>query len=107
MALLIGFTFLASGVTGEDISDEIVGYIDKSGQFVIQPKFQDGQSFSEGLAAVRSEEKWGYIDRDARFIIRPQYEKAEKFSEGFAPVSLNSKWGFVNREGVLAIPCKF
>ena len=31
---------------------------------VVEPRFDRGWSFSEGLAAVRVGDKWGYIDAD-------------------------------------------
>ena len=39
------------------------GYINKEGQVVIKPQFDDAGSFSEGLAPVKIGEKWGYISK--------------------------------------------
>ena len=40
---------------------DLWGFIDYSGQWVIQPQFEDAWSFYEGLAPVMLEGKWGYI----------------------------------------------
>jgi hypothetical protein len=51
------------------------GYIDKSGNVVIQPQFADARFFSEGLACVTPDgKKYGYIDKTGQFVITPQYE---------------------------------
>ena len=51
------------------------GYIDKSGEYVIDPQFSDAMEFSEGLAAVLDPESelWGYIDESGSYVIEPQF----------------------------------
>ncbi|MEO1210269.1 MAG: WG repeat-containing protein [Cyanobacteria bacterium J06638_20] len=38
---------------------EQVGFVDRTGAFVIQPAFTDADSFEEGLARVRLGGTWG------------------------------------------------
>jgi hypothetical protein len=38
------------------------GFICKSGQFIIEPQFDDVGDFNEGLASVKIDRKWGYIN---------------------------------------------
>jgi len=38
-----------------------LGFIDKIGNFVIQPQFDGASDFSEGLAGVKIGGKWLYI----------------------------------------------
>jgi hypothetical protein len=45
-----------------------VGYIDKTGRFVINLQFDRASNFYEGLALVTISEKNGYIDKTGRFI---------------------------------------
>ena len=48
-----------------------VGYIDKTGAFVIEPKFDYAESFSEnGSATAKVNGKWGYIDKTVCFCDR-------------------------------------
>lgn len=61
------------------------GYIDKTGQFRIQPEFEGAGPFSEGLAPVKTNGRWGYVDREGRFVIAPQFAAAWPFNEGLAP----------------------
>lgn len=62
------------------------GYIDKSGEYVIDPQFSDAMEFSEGLAAVLDPESelWGYIDESGSYVIEPQFAWVKNFSEGLA-----------------------
>ncbi len=46
-----------------------IGYVDTTGNYVIPPRFPQGQKFSEGLAAVvddkwgqRAHQQWGYVN---------------------------------------------
>lgn len=62
------------------------GFIDREGNQVIEPRFEYADSFSEGLALVKVNDRYGFIDESGGFIIEPIYEKALSFSEGLAPV---------------------
>ena len=80
-----------------------VGFIDGSGTFRIEPQFETGREFREGLAAVRIEEKWGFVDTGGEITIEPKYLEAQSFSEGLAAVRLEG-WGYIDRNGNVAIP---
>jgi WG containing repeat len=76
------------------------GFIDCTGNLVIEPLFQvryhrhDCPSrFSEGLADVSlavdgDNAKKGYIDRTGKFVIPPQFDYAGEFSEGVAVIGM-------------------
>ena len=63
-----------------------VGYIDKTGKFVIQPQYDVASRFRNGVAAVAFGrystdnpdshivslgDKWGYIDKSGKYIWQP------------------------------------
>lgn len=50
---------------------ELYGYINKRGEFVIPPQFDDAQEFSEGLAWVvgSDRKKVGWIDKSGRWVV--------------------------------------
>ena len=93
------------------------GFIDKTGEFVIEPQFDGKGSFSEGLAAIpvknydsyweREGILWGYIDKTGEFVIEPQFEVARSFSEGVAPVKLDDKYGYIDKTGNMVIKLEF
>ena len=97
------------------------GFMDRTGKFEIEPKFDGAEPFSEGLAAVRiydgSIVKWGYVDRTGSFVIPPKFVEPTSgvgaFSEGLAsvnipdPQSTNGKTGYIDRTGNFVIPPQF
>ncbi|MBP3319638.1 MAG: WG repeat-containing protein, partial [Ruminiclostridium sp.] len=52
----------------------------------IRPQYEDAQSFSEDLAAVKKNGKWGYINEENKTVIPFQYAYAWPFNEGKAVV---------------------
>lgn len=82
------------------------GYINKKGDFVIEPKFESAFSFSEGLAGAKNEDTGcGYIDKFGNWVIKPQFYWVWEFQEGFAMVAPNGnrdsreKTGYIDRNG--------
>ena len=63
------------------------GYINKAGDTVISPQFDNGLNFAEGLAQVaigEEDQKWGYIDENGSYVINPQFDETGPFSQGLA-----------------------
>lgn len=71
------------------------------------PGWVEALDFSEGLAAVKIDQKWGFIDKTGATVIKPQYDDAWPFCDGLAKISLNGKWGFIDTKGTLIIEPKF
>src|SRR5664279_5183878 len=70
------------------------GYVNKSGETVINPQFDRAELFAEGLAPVKMG-RWGYVDAAGKVVINPQFDRAEVFSEGLAVVRLGGGGGGV------------
>ena len=113
------------------------GYINSSGQIVIEPQFAGAEDkttimvfgvrdagatwltvspefpqvepFSEGLAAVCDAQsgKWGYMDRAGTMVIKPQFGKAHGFSEGLAAVLVDGKYGYIDKAGSMVVKPQF
>jgi hypothetical protein len=85
------------------------GYIDSTGALKIQPQFDGGGPFSEGLAAVGVNEngvtKCGYIDETGDWVIQPQFDNARPFSGGVARVGRTDPavggvvWAYIDKTG--------
>lgn len=72
------------------------GFVDKNGETVIPPQFEDAKSFSCGFAAVKQYGLWGYIDRSGKIIIDCVFEDANSFSRyGIAAVQENDTWNLI------------
>ncbi len=79
------------------------GYIDRSGAWVIEPRFDHAFPFTEGLARVMVDSLYGYIDRSGELVIPNRYRNAGQFAEGLARVGINAGFGFIDREGRVVI----
>jgi hypothetical protein len=84
-------------------SDKILadwGYKDKTGQWAIQPQFDEVRNFNEGLAIAKQNDKWGFIDKTGKWVIQPQFGSSiMSFYDGLAGVKKDDKWGFIDKTG--------
>src|SRR3989442_8798309 len=81
-----------------------MGYIDRTGHWVIHSRFRYYffDDFSDGLVPFRQQSgKWGYMDRTGKIVIQPRFDWAGNFSGGIAPVLLDSKCAHVARTGTV------
>jgi hypothetical protein len=94
-------------------SEELsIDRIDVNGNYVIEPKFYDGEMFaSNGLAGVRDKNGlWGYIDETGEYVIEPKYEYAGVFADGLAPVRYtDGSWAYIRENGETAfdLSCEY
>lgn len=93
----------------EDYPRRRVGYIDRDGKVVIEPRFEMAADFGDGLAGFRdkSHDAWGFIDRAGKRMIPPKYEQIGRFSEGLCAVREDGLWGFITTEGKWAIKPRY
>src|SRR5579884_145221 len=105
----------SEGLARVEPSDFMVGYIDRTGKEVIPARYDAGESFSEGLAAVGMEsgdhDKWGFIDKSGRLVIPFRYDRVEAFANGLAKVERATEAGFkaglIDRTGKVVAPLKY
>jgi hypothetical protein len=89
-------------------SETRVGYIDHSGQWVIEPRFLIGMDFSEGRTFISDDgETFRLIDMSGAAIGREVYDRARVLHSGLAPVMKDRLWGFVDKNGRITIPFTF
>lgn len=85
------------------------GYINKSEQWIIEPRWRNATAFSEGLAGVEDPdtEKWGFIDTAGNLAIDYRFDRVDSyiggergaFVEGRAGVCVDDKWGYIDKTG--------
>ena len=105
-----------------DCTKSKTGFIDKTGKFVIEPKFDHAGPFSEGLARVAindgEEEKLGFIDHSGQFVIPPIFNtdfdfrrNSTDFSEGWASITEGlgptiteeAKFVYIDKKGAIVL----
>ena len=84
------------------------GYVDEEGKWVIKPKFREAHYFIEGFASVTLDYlSYGFIKPDGSWLVKPKFEEVYCFSEGFAKVQLNGKWGYIKSDGKWLVKPRF
>ena len=88
------------------------GAINRTGEVVIPPEYEEPIVMREGLARVRKGSRVAYLDASGKRVIEPQEMTAELFSQGVAPATGRSAegkfaWGFIDRKGAWRIQPQF
>ena len=56
--------------------------------------------FSEGLAAIKKNNKWGFIDKNGKLVIPLKYDDVDYFRpNGLCAVTIKGKSGFIDKFG--------
>ena len=93
-----------------------VGFIDKSGRMVIEPRFLHAEPynnpmFCDGHIPVSVGEYpniyYGIINHAGDFVIQPKYVILKNFSEGLAPFYKDGLWGFIDKQGNEVISAQY
>ena len=86
------------------------GYIDKEGNMIIEPKFDGGFEFSDGLAEFISQDgKYGYINKKGEVVIEPTFYYGGGFEDGIAPVFLelnefrDKPYSYIDKTGQVVV----
>ncbi len=110
LAIPVSFS-VAGDFSGElapaQLPGQSYGFINKSGDFVIEPEFDFAGAFSEGLAAVRSDGLWGYVSIDGTISISLSFSDAQPFSEDVAAVETFEGWVYIDKSGAEQINPNF
>ncbi|NJK30485.1 MAG: WG repeat-containing protein [Acaryochloris sp. SU_5_25] len=109
-----------------------LGWVNKQGQFVLEPKFTfhgselevyRAPSFHDGLelmnlgGSLADKEsdwrggiiggEWIYLNRQGDVVVKGEFTSAQPFSEGLAPVHDGNHWGYIDRNGDYQIKPQF
>lgn len=85
--------------------NDLYGYINTKGDYVIEPQFKEAESFSGKLAAAIQDKKWGFINNSGKWVIQPEYDKVKEFNSGYALVFKNGTWNYIDSSNnILSTP---
>jgi hypothetical protein len=107
MAFSEGVAPFVKAVDGE----LLFGYVDKKGNVVIEPAWPTATPFSNGLAAVETddESEWGYINHKGEMAIAAQFSMGSMFSEeGYAVITTSTELcGVIDKKGTFVVNPKY
>ena len=83
------------------------GIIDRHGEFLVRPIYEDIEPASEDLYAASSENGYGFINDAGKVIVPLIYHDAVSYSEGIAEVKKDSVWIFIDKAGQPLFPKTF
>jgi len=83
----------------------------EDGPLILPARYDDALYFEDGLAPVKTGDKWGFINEQGVQVIPFKFDYANIFTDGYAMVGTGSngqyKYGMINKAGVLVIPMKY
>ena len=93
--------YFSDGLLLIALSEEEFGYIDRTGKLAIpsSPELDYYSNFSEGLAAVISDNGYGYIGTDGNIAIDTKYDSVSDFYNQFAVVVEDGTEKYINHAG--------
>ena len=76
------------------------GFIDREGEWAIEPRFQEVRGFNEGIALVEKEMgEWGAIDTKGEYVIKPKYDQLTILGENLILATLNREYALLDFSG--------
>ncbi len=101
----------AAQMSNPDLSFDIAGFIDRTGEFVVMIEKVQWMKSSHhgGLALVWRTEapEYLFVDREGKTVLAPDYDQVEPFFEGRAAVLKGEAWGYIDTQGNPVIPPQY
>ena len=85
------------------------GVIEKIGEEIVEPKYDEIDGFYNGVAAVRLNDKWGLIDRNGNEITPIKYDIFDELYDWKEAIvaKIDDKYGLINLTGEEITPIKY
>lgn len=77
----------------------MVGFVNSSGNWVIEPQFTETGIFSEQISKFRNTLSWGLIGIDGQIISDAKWDEIKDFSSGIAVAKSNGQYYLLNKTG--------
>ena len=75
------------------------GLLDKQGNVLCEPMYNDISNFQNGTAVAHLDNKAMLINTNGEVVKIYDYNQVERLPNGYAKVQQNNKWGFINPDG--------
>ncbi len=85
-----------------DLDTGLYGFVNTSGEYVIQPHYEKADNFCNGYAVVKEKASgnFGYIDKNGKIISDYKFEEAYDFGkDGIAMVKVGESYGYIKTDG--------
>ncbi len=105
-----GIFFQAAGFSdglARVLTDDSLGYIDKTGKVVIYCDYPFFDDFHEGFARVHDGESYGYIDKDGKLKFKMNCSEIYSFNNGLAAFISDGRVGYIDKKGTIVIPPEY
>lgn len=86
-----------------------IGIIDTKGRFVMAPRYDEVENYSEGVMPVKKDGRWRFVDNTGAdaVLLREDFEYVYPLIEGRAIVLIGGKFGAIDKAGNLIIDARF
>jgi hypothetical protein len=75
------------------------GLIDKRGEFVIAPEYEELNDPTEDYYLVAKDGKYGFLNKKGEEVISLKYTDALPFKQGISAVGIDGNWFFIDKTG--------
>ena len=94
------YYYFSDGIANVCTPDELWGYIDVNGEWIIEPQFESARNFSNGYACILEGDKFGFIDLQGNWIIEPTLDYAWDFIDGgYTIANVDGLYGYLLMDG--------
>ncbi|MBN3583667.1 WG repeat-containing protein [Algoriphagus aestuarii] len=80
--------------------NNVMGFVNSLGEWVIQPQFEDVGKFSESISSYKKSGKWGLVKSNGELVGSADWDEIKPFSKGFSIAKINDKFYLLNSSGV-------
>lgn len=74
----------------------LFGYLDKSGEIVIEPAYESARAYSNGIAMVQKNGKFGFINYNNQEVIPTKYDKIWYPIDDMVRFKKDGKFGYID-----------
>ena len=83
------------------------GLLDKKGEIICEPLYDDIHPLRNGNVVVCKEKSWSLINRQGDILKNLEYDRVRGFVDGFAVVTLGGKYGIIDESGNVLVELKY